>query len=50
MLLEYIIGGELFSYLRTAGRFDNKVTRVYAAEITIVFEYLHSLNLIYRSD
>lgn len=48
MLLEYIIGGELFSYLRKAGRFDSKVTRVYAAEITVVFEYLHSLNLIYR--
>jgi len=50
MLLEYIIGGELFSYLRTAGRFDSKVTRIYSAEITVVFEYLHSLNLIYRSD
>ena len=48
MLLEYIVGGELFSYLRAAGRFDTKTARVYAAEITIAFEYLHSLNFIYR--
>ena len=48
MLLEYVTGGELFSYLRAAGKFDSKTTRVYAAEITIVFEYLHSLDLVYR--
>ncbi|KAK9667583.1 cytochrome c oxidase subunit 1, partial [Basidiobolus ranarum] len=48
MLLEYIIGGELFSHLRRAGRFTNDMTRFYAAEIVQAIEYLHSKNVIYR--
>ena len=41
MLLEYIIGGEFFSHLRKAGRFPNDTSKFYAAQITLVFEYLH---------
>jgi len=48
MLLEYVIGGEMFSHLRRAGRFSNEVTRFYAAEIVLALEYLHSLNIVYR--
>ncbi|ORX96454.1 Pkinase-domain-containing protein [Basidiobolus meristosporus CBS 931.73] len=48
MLLEYIIGGELFSHLRRAGRFTNDMTRFYAAEIVQAIEYLHSKDIIYR--
>ncbi|KAG9290589.1 hypothetical protein G9A89_020959 [Geosiphon pyriformis] len=48
MLLEYVIGGELFSHLRKAGRFSNDVTRFYAAEIILAIEYLHSKDIIYR--
>jgi len=48
MLLEYIIGGEVFSHLRKAGRFPNETTRFYAAEIVLAVEYLHSLDIIYR--
>ena len=48
MIMEYVIGGELFSHLRRAGRFNNEVTRFYAAEIVLALEYLHSLNIIYR--
>lgn len=48
MLLEYVIGGEMFSHLRRAGRFSNEVTRFYAAEIVLALEYLHSLNVVYR--
>ena len=48
MLLEYVIGGELFSHLRRAGQFTNDMTRFYAAEIVLAIEYLHSRDIIYR--
>ena len=48
MLLEYVLGGELFSHLRRAGRFSNDVSKFYAAEITMALEYLHAKNIVYR--
>ncbi|KAG5979088.1 hypothetical protein E4U55_005570 [Claviceps digitariae] len=41
MLLDYVPGGELFSYLRKFRRFDESTARFYAAEIVLVLEYLH---------
>ena len=48
MLMEYIMGGEVFSHLRRAGRFSNETTLYYTAQITVAIEYLHSLDIIYR--
>lgn len=48
MLLEYAIGGELFTYLRRAGRFPLGTTKFYAAEIVCALEYMHGLNIVYR--
>lgn len=48
MLLGYVVGGELFSHLRRAGRFTNDMTRFYASEIVLAIEYLHSKNIVYR--
>jgi serine/threonine protein kinase len=48
LLEEYVIGGEMFSHLRRAGRFSNEMTKFYASEITLALEYLHEMNIIYR--
>jgi protein kinase A len=39
--LDYCPGGEVFSYLRKAKRFDEKTSRFYAAEIVLILEFLH---------
>jgi serine/threonine protein kinase len=46
--IEYVPGGDLFTYLRKIGKFDNEQSQTYAAQITLMFEYLHSLSIIYR--
>lgn len=48
MLLDYVCGGELFSYLRNAVKFSNDTAIFYAAEIVSALEYLHSQSIIYR--
>lgn len=48
MLLEYVQGGELFSHLRRAGKFNNETTRFYAAEIVLALEHMHRQDIIYR--
>ncbi|XP_058118649.1 cAMP-dependent protein kinase catalytic subunit PRKX [Anopheles ziemanni] len=48
MLFEFVSGGELFSYLRNAGRFDSATANFYACEIVLALEYLHSLSIVYR--
>jgi len=48
LLLEYVNGGELFSYLRKQGRLPDLDAKFYAGEIVLAFAYLHSKNVIYR--
>jgi protein kinase X len=48
MLMEYINGGELFSYLRKEGRLSIDASRFYTAEILLAFQYLHDRNIVYR--
>lgn len=55
--MEFIAGGELFTYLRSVGRLEtphawyvfpiNKLS-FYGANVTLMFEFLHSKNVIYR--
>lgn len=48
MLLEYAVGGELFTHMRRALRLPAPATRFYAAEIVLALEYLHGLGIVYR--
>ncbi|KAH9601354.1 Protein kinase domain [Trypanosoma melophagium] len=48
LVLEFVIGGEMFTRLRSAGRFPNDVAKFYHAELVLAFEYLHSKDIIYR--
>ena len=46
--LEFVPGGDLFTYLRKVGHFDNNQSMLFGAQIVLMFEYLHSMNIIYR--
>lgn len=48
LVLEYVVGGEFFTHLRSAGRFSEDTARYYAAQILLSFEYIHSMDIIYR--
>ena len=46
--MEFLPGGELFSYFRQVGRFQGDVVRFYTCEIILALEYLHSFSIVYR--
>ncbi|KAH8423463.1 cAMP-dependent protein kinase [Aspergillus melleus] len=49
MLLDYCPGGEIFSYLRRARRFNENTSKFYAAEIALTIEFLHDVEgIVYR--
>ena len=52
--MEFVQGGEFFIYLRSIGKLRAPdaayffYKSLYAAEITHIFEYMHSMNIVYR--
>ena len=46
MILEFLAGGELFSYLRISRCFPSGMVKFYAAEIILALSYLHSLKIV----
>lgn len=48
MVMEFVHGGELFSYLRKTGRLETPASRFYACEIIAALQYLHSMDVVYR--
>ena len=48
MVLEYVPGGELFFHLRRAGRFPISTVRFYVASLTLILEFLHANDVVYR--
>lgn len=43
-----MIGGELFFHLRKNYKFTEERAKIYAAEMLLALEYLHSKGIIYR--
>jgi len=48
LVLTFENGGELFTYLRKSRRFPETMAKFYCAQVVLAFEYLHSLDIIYR--
>lgn len=48
IMMEYVEGGELFKVIQKMGHLDASMAKFYAAQIILVFEYLHSKNFVYR--
>lgn len=48
LVMEFVVGGEFFTHLRRATRFNNDSSCFYAAQIVIIFQYLHSKDIVYR--
>lgn len=48
LVMPFINGGEMFSHLRQQKRFSEELTRFYAAQVILAFEYIHFLGIIYR--
>lgn len=47
-VLEYVNGGEMFTHIHRNRRFSFEVARFFAAEITLAFEFLHNVDVLYR--
>lgn len=46
--MEFGAGGEFFTHLRKLGRLENDAARFYAAQVVLIFEYLHKQSIVYR--
>ena len=47
-LLEVVLGGELFTVLRSRTVFDESTARFHTASVVFAFDYMHSKSIIYR--
>ncbi|GBE59035.1 AGC kinase [Babesia ovata] len=48
IVMECVFGGDFFGYLRSIDRLNSDAAMFYAGQITAIFEYMHSHNIIYR--
>lgn len=48
LVMDFVNGGELFTYLKKERYFHEEDARIWSAEILLALEYLHSMDLIYR--
>jgi CRP-like cAMP-binding protein len=47
-VLEILLGGELFTWLRKQGRFEEPGSKFYAAQVVLGFQHMHSKKIAYR--
>jgi serine/threonine protein kinase/CRP-like cAMP-binding protein len=48
LLLELVLGGEMFTHLRRKRRFNDKTAKFYSASVLLAMKHLHSKNILYR--
>ena len=48
LMMDFVDGGELYKLIQSKQRLDLRLTKFYASQIVLCFEYLHSKHLIYR--
>lgn len=48
LLLEYVAGGELFSYIRREGQLSELAYQFYCVEVACALKYMHELQIAYR--
>lgn len=48
LLMEYVPGGEFFSYLNLKGLLDADETAFFTSQLVLAFDYLHQQNIVYR--
>ncbi|KAJ3192088.1 camp-dependent protein kinase catalytic subunit, partial [Entophlyctis luteolus] len=48
MIMEYIDGGDLYSYLRKVQKFGDEDSKFYSAEVLMALQYLHSEDIVFR--
>lgn len=48
LIIDFLNGGELFTYLRNEHRFAEARVKIYAAELVEALSYLHTRGVIYR--
>eukprot|EP01103_Thecamoeba_quadrilineata_P004995 TRINITY_DN14855_c0_g1_i1.p1 TRINITY_DN14855_c0_g1~~TRINITY_DN14855_c0_g1_i1.p1 ORF type:complete len:1342 (+),score=313.48 TRINITY_DN14855_c0_g1_i1:55-4080(+) len=48
LVMEYLNGGDCGSLLEIVNSFDEKIARIYIAEVVLALDYLHSLGIVHR--
>lgn len=48
LVMEFVQGGEFFIYLRSVGKLKPLDASFYGAQVAQIFEYMHSMNIVYR--
>lgn len=46
--MPFVNGGEMFIHLRNMKKFDETMSKFYAAQVILAFEYIHSMGVVYR--
>ncbi|CAH1967284.1 unnamed protein product [Acanthoscelides obtectus] len=48
IVMPFIAGGEMFYHLRSMKKFEESLSKFYAAQVIMAFEYMHALGVVYR--